>query len=348
MRAIRRPVIALTTAAACLVGVAGCSSSASKASAGGTSSGQSITVYSGQHEQTVKALVADFEKRSGIKVELRSGDEAELANQLLQEGSASPADVFYAENPPALTMLDEKGLLAPVAPDALTAVPAADSSPKGDWLGVSARAAAFIAAAGSAADTAPPASLRDLAKPEWKGRLGIAPSETDFAPVITRMIATDGVAATKAWLVGLKANAKTYDSNEDLSAAVNAGEVQGGVIDHYYWFRLRDEKGAADTHSKLHYFPKGDPGALVDVSGAAVLKHSKHQQAAQAFLAYLVSAPAQQLIATSESYEYPLVSGIAGKDGLAPLDSIGTVADVAQLGDGKQALQLLQDTGLLQ
>ncbi|ACU76247.1 extracellular solute-binding protein family 1 [Catenulispora acidiphila DSM 44928] len=348
MRAIRRPVIALTAVAACLVGVAGCGSSASKASAGGTSSGQSITVYSGQHEQTVKALVADFEKRTGVKVELRSGDEAELANQLLQEGSASPADVFYAENPPALTMLDEKGLLAPVAPDALKAVPAADSSPKGDWLGVSARAAAFIAATGSAADTAPPTSLRDLAKPEWKGRLGIAPSETDFAPVITRMIAADGVEATKAWLVGLKANAKTYDSNEDLSAAVNAGEVQGGVIDHYYWFRLRDEKGAADTHSKLHYFAKGDPGALVDVSGAAVLKNGKHQQAAQAFLAYLVSAPAQQLIATSESYEYPLVAGIAAKDGLAPLDSIGTVADVAQLGDGKQALQLLQDTGLLQ
>lgn len=347
MRRSGRPVTALSAVAVSLFALAGCGSSGSTDSAGGTS-GQSITVYSGQHEQTVKALAADFEKRTGIKVELRSGDEAELANQLLQEGSASPADVFYAENPPALTVLEEKGLLAPVQADTLKAVPAADSSPKGDWVGVSARTAAFIAATGKGADTAPPASVRDLAKPEWKGRLGIAPGETDFAPVVTRMIKTDGADAAKKWLEGLKANAKVYDSNEDLSVAVNAGEVEGGVIDHYYWFRLRDEKSAADTHAKLHYFAKGDPGALVDVSGAAVLKNGKHQQAAQAFLAYLDGKDAQQLIAASESYEYPLVAGVQGKAELSPIDSIGTVADVAQLGDGKEALQLLQDTGLLQ
>lgn len=350
-----RPVAALSLTTACLLGLTACGGSsgskddgnASSASNGTSLKGQTVTVYSGQHEQTVKALAADFEKRTGVKVELRSGDEAELANQILQEGAASPADVFYAENPPALTTLEEKGLLAPVKADTLKSVPAQDSSPKNDWVGISARTAAFLAAEGKAADTSPPSSVRDLAKPEWKGRLGIAPGETDFAPVVTRVIKTDGEGAARKWLEGLKANAKTYDSNEDLSAAVNKGEVEGGVIDHYYFYRLRDEQTAAKTHARLHYFAKGDPGALVDVSGAAALKHGKHQQAAQAFLAYLASAPAQNVIATSESYEYPLVPGVRGKSELPPLDTIGTVANVADLGDGREALKLLQDTGLL-
>ncbi|MDH6124022.1 iron ABC transporter substrate-binding protein [Kitasatospora sp. GP82] len=353
-----RPVAALSLATVCVLALAACGSSgggtstdtstaASSASTGQSLAGQTVTVYSGQHEQTVKALAADFEKRTGVKVELRSGDEAELANQILQEGKASPADVFYAENPPALTVLEEQGLLAPVQPDTLKSVPAEDSSPKGDWVGVSARTAAFLAAEGKGADTAPPASVRDLAKPEWKGRLGIAPSETDFAPIVTRMIKTDGADAARQWLLGLKANAKSYGSNEDLSAAINSGEVEGGVIDHYYFYRLRDEKTTAQTHSKLHYFAKSDPGALIDVSGAGALKSGKHQQAAQAFLGYLASAPAQTLIATSESYEYPLVAGVKAKAELPVLDTIGSVASVADLGDGKEALQLLQDTGLL-
>ncbi|MDH6143491.1 MULTISPECIES: iron ABC transporter substrate-binding protein [Kitasatospora] len=330
----------------------GAASDASPAAAAAPASGQalvgqSITVYSGQHEQTTKALADDFQKRTGVKVNLRSGDEAELANQILQEGSASPADVFYAENPPALTILEEKGLLTKVADDTLKAVPAADSSPKGDWVGVSARTAAFDAATGTAADSAPPTSVLDLAKPEWKGRLGIAPSETDFAPIVSRVLKSQGADAAKKWLQGLKANAKVYDSNEDLSAAINSGEVQGGVVDHYYWYRLRDEKTPAGTKSALHYFAKGDAGALVDVSGAGVLASSKHQPAAQAFLAYLASTPAQTLIANSQSYEYPLVAGVKSKENLPPLDSIGTMANVADLGDGKEALQLLQDAGLL-
>ncbi|MFI1105692.1 extracellular solute-binding protein [Streptomyces melanogenes] len=356
MPRLGRPFLALSTTAVSLLALAGCGSSGGDASADGTPAaggpaslaGQSVTVYSGQHEQTVKALTADFEKRTGISVKLRSGDEAELANQILQEGPASPADVFYAENPPALTVVEEKNLLAPVAPGTLKSVPAADSSPQGGWVGVSARTAAFVTHLGTAADSAPPASVRDLATPAWKGRLGIAPAETDFAPIVTRMIKTDGTDGAKKWLQGLKANAKVYNSNEDLSVAVNSGEVQGGVVDHYYWYRLRDEKTAAGTHSKLHYFTKGDPGALVDISGAGILKSSKHQAAAQAFLAYLDGKDAQQLIAGSQSYEYPLLSGVPGKAELTPLDTIGTVVPVADLGDGKAALQLLQDTGLLQ
>jgi iron(III) transport system substrate-binding protein len=330
--------------------LAACSSGGSSkpaaAGAGGSVAGQTITVYSGQHEQTVQALVKDFEARSGVKVNVRSGDEAELANQLLTEGKASPADVFFAENPPSLTTLEEKGLLAKVQASTLAAVPATDSSAGGDWVGVSARSAAF-AYNTSVPAAQLPTSVKDLAGPAWKGKIGIAPSETDFTPIVTRMIKAVGADGAKSWLQGLKANGKVYASNEDLIAAINKGEVAGGVVDHYYWYRMRDEAGTGAVHSALAYFAAGDPGSMVDVSGAGILTSSRHQAAAQAFLAYLVSQPAQQIIATSQSYEYPLLAGVPAAKLTKPLADAGPLVPATDLGDGKQALDLLQSVGLL-
>jgi iron(III) transport system substrate-binding protein len=321
-------------------------SGASAKSAGASIAGQSITVYSGQHEQTTEALVADFEKRSGVTVKLRSSDEASLAGQLLQESSASPADVFYAENPPALTTIQERNLLVPVDGTTLAQVPTAVNSAQGDWVGVSARTAAF-AANNSVPAADLPSSVYDLTGASWKGKLGIAPGETDFSPIVTEIIKAKGEAAAKAWLEGLKANSKVFEDNETLIAAVDKGEVKGGIVDHYYWYRLRDEVGATKINSSLHYFGQGDPGAFVDVSGAGVLRSSKHGAAAQAFLAYLVSEPAQTIIATSHSYEYPLRPGVNSSTTLKPLATVGAIASPADLGDGKAALALLQATGLL-
>lgn len=330
--------------------VAACNTGYGAAGGGNGSStdlrGQSITVYSGQHPQTTQQLVADFEKRTGVTVNLKSDDEASLAGQLLQEGSASPADVFYAENPPALTTVQEKNMLARVDSGTLAQVPASASSPVGDWVGVSARAVVF-AANDSVPASSMPTSVYDLAGPEWKGKLGIAPSETDFSPIVSEIIKAKGPEAASLWLSGLRANGKVFDSNETLIAAIDKGEVQGGIVDHYYWYRLRDEVGANKIRTSLHYFAHGDPGALVDVSGAAVLATSRHQQAAQAFLAYLVSQPAQTIIATSYSYEYPLRPGVQSKADLKPLDSLSGVTAAADLGDGKPALTLLQQVGLL-
>jgi iron(III) transport system substrate-binding protein len=339
----RRTLLVAGIAAAALAATA-CSSSSPNNS--GALRGQTITVYSGQHEQTTQALVNDFTKRTGIKVKLKSDDEASLAGQLLQEGSASPADVFYAENPPALTTIQDKKMLAAVDPATLAQVPSGVSSPQGDWVAVSGRTAAFAANSSvSAADI--PKSVFDLAGPQWKGRLALAPAETDFAPIVTEIIKAKGSAAAKAWLEGLKANGKIYPDNETLISAIDKGEVEGGIIDHYYWYRLRDEVGASRLHVTLNYFSKGDPGAFVDVSGAGVLKSSGHQAAAQAFLAYLVSAPAQTIIATSHSYEYPLRPGINSATNLKPLAEVGSFASPATLGDGTAALTLLQDVGLL-
>jgi len=336
----------LTAAAAALA--AGCGSSSSSAGGSTTGSSGSITVYSGQHQQTVAALAADFTKRTGIAVSLRSGGEGELANQIIQEGSDSPADVFYAGNSPALQSLAGKGLLAPVEPATLKEIPSEYSSPDGLWTGVSARASvlAYNTSKLRAADL--PSSLADLAQPQWKGKIAFAPTETDFQPLVTAMIQREGEAGAEQWLRGLKDNADFYEDNEAIIAAVNRGDIAAGLVEHYYWYRLRDELGAGSIHSALHYFAAGDPGGLVAVSGAGVLKSSSHAADAQAFLRYLVSAPAQEIIVNSKSYEYPLRPGVTNPKLQRSFAALKPPAvSISQLGDGRAAFELMQKVGLL-
>ena len=316
--------------------------------AGTARAADSITVYSGQHEQTVGKLVKDFTKRTGVEVKLRSGGEAEMANQILLEGSSSPADVFIAQNPPALEVLREKGLFAPVDPATLKAVRPGSNSPQGAWVGVSARAAVLAYNTDQVKKSTLPKSLLDLAKPAWKGKFGFATTETDFQPLIAAVTALKGRPTAERWLTALKDQGRVYEDNEALVAAVNRGEIATGVMVHYYWFRLRDEIGAKNIHSALHYFAPRDPGALVDVSGAAALKSSKKAKLGQRFLAYLVSKPAQMIVATTESYEYPLGSGVTTTKPLRPFASLRPPAvSVSDLGNGRASLRLLQDVGLL-
>jgi iron(III) transport system substrate-binding protein len=313
-----------------------------------THSGSAITLYNGQHEQTTAALVAAFEKQTGIKVDVRTGDEAELGDQIMQEGSSSPADVFYTENTPVLEALREHGLLAAVTPSTLAAVPSRYDSAQGDWVGISARVSVLVYNTSEISASQLPGSILELAQPKWKGKLGFAPSETDFQPLITAIVKSDGMAAAERWLKGLEANSKTYPDNETVVAQVNNGESAVGLINHYYWFRLRAEIGAGAMHSALHYYAAGDPGDLVNVSGAAVLKSSAHQAAAQRFLAFLVSRTGQETIAHSHSYEYPLRPGVAPAPGLRPFaDLKPSPLTPAELGDGSQALALEQKLGLL-
>ena len=309
-----------------------------------------LTVYSGQHPATTQLLVQAFEARTGINVQVRSADEAALANQLLTEGAQSPADVFYGENPPSQQLLSEHGMLAPVARATLAVVPARYSSPRADWIGVSARASAFVYNSSKLGAQRMPRSVLDLATPTWKGKLGLAPSETDFQPVVMAVRALVGQDAALRWLQGLKANAAIYDSNEALTAAVNRGDVAAGIIDHYYWYRLADQVGARGLHTKLYYFGHHDAGTLVSISGASVLASSHHAAAAQAFVAFLVSRQGQEIIAHSYSYEYPLSHGVQTAKGLRPFAQLQQDAarlSLKDLGDGRAAISMLQNVGLL-
>jgi len=326
-----------------------CSSSGSD-----PSSGQSITLYSGQHEQTTDGLVTAFEKQTGITVNVRSDDEDTLANLIAVQGSHSPADVFYTENSPALEFLQEKGLLAPVDASTLARIPARYDSPAGDWLGISARVSVIIYNPSLIAKAQLPTSVMQLADARYQGKFAFAPGETDFQPIVTSVIKTYGQAAALRWLEGIKANAASHvvPDNETIADEVNRGQVAFGVINQYYWYRLQAEIGASAMHSQITYFAPRDPGYVIDVSGAAVLKSSQHQAAAQKFLAFLVSQQGQDIIARAagneQSYEYPLAAGVTTSAPETPFTQLQpNPITIADLGDGSAAIALLRQAGLL-
>ncbi len=309
----------------------------------------SLTLYSAQHEQTVDLLTKAFTKETGIDVKVHNGEAPELASQIVKEGASSPADVFFTENSPELELLSEKGLLAKVAPATLASVPAEDSSPAGDWVGVLARENVLVFNKGMIQEASLPASLLDLAKPEWKGKIAIAPTDADFLPLVGAVVALKGRPAALEWLRGLRENAAIFDDDEGVVAAVERGAAAVGIVNNYYWARLRAEKGADKMQSAIHHFAGGDVGGLMNVSGAAVLKASHKQAAAQKFLAFLVSKPAQEMLAKLDiTFEYPLAPGVAANSALKPMSELSPPPlTLKQIGDDREAAQLLREAGLI-
>jgi iron(III) transport system substrate-binding protein len=315
----------------------------------GPGSPQTLTVYSAQHDYTTKALVAAFQQRTGITVRVHFGDDEQLANQLVVEGSATPADVFLTENSLPLMLLSQQGLLARVDPFTLSKVPARFNSPDQDWVGIAARETALIYNPQVISDTQLPNSLLDLGQPAWKGKLALAPAEADFQPVVTAVIKLNGSGVAERWLTGFKQNAAIYNDNEGIVSAVEKGQVGAAIVNHYYWFRAAAEAGGPSAmHSRLHYFGGGDPGALLNVSGAGPLRASPQPELAQAFLEFLVSEQGERALVASGDFEYPLGSGVAASTDVKPLDQLQPPSlSLGDLGDGKDALELLQKVGLL-
>jgi iron(III) transport system substrate-binding protein len=321
------------------------------AACGVPGSADAITLYNGQHPQTTQAIVSAFEKASGITVNVRSDDEGTLANQIAAEGAHSPADVVYTENSLVLQHLQEQGLLAPVAAGTLAGTESAYDSPQGDWVGVSARVNVMIYNPRLISQSQLPTAVVQLADARYHGKLALAAGETDFQPIVTSVADAYGQSAALSWLKGIKANAgssHSYPDNETLSDQVNRGAVAFGMVNQYYWYRLRAEIGPANLHSRIATFAPRDPGYVIDVSGAAVLKSSRHNAAAQKFLAFLVSRQGQEIIAHSISFEYPLDAGVVTAANETPFDQLQpNPITIAQLGDGSAAVTLLRQAGLL-
>ncbi len=317
--------------------------------ANATAAEQTLTLYSGQHPQTVDMLIADFEATTGLKVRVHSGEGPEVANQLIEEGKDSPADVYFTENTPELVLLEEKGLLGDIAPDALASVPRKYSSPAGKWLAVLARTNVLAYNPAVIKESELPGSLLDFANPVWKDKVAIAPTDADFLPIVGAVVSLKGRDAALAWLKGLKANAQIFDDDEAVAAAVEGGRVATGIINNYYWDRLAVQQGADKTRSKVYYFSNGDVGAVVNISGVAVLNSAPYPEAAQKFAAYLVSERAQQLLAKGKiNFEYPLRPGVAPDPMLKPFDQLRPPAlDATRLGDDSGVGELLQEAGLL-
>jgi iron(III) transport system substrate-binding protein len=341
-----RWLAAVAAVAACCGVLAGC----------GTASGsdsQSITLYNGQHEQTADALVNAFEKEYGITVNIRSDDEDTLADEIVTEGSHSPADVFYTENSPPLESLQAKGLLAKVDASTLSHTPAKYNSPDGDWVGVSGRVSVLIWNPSLISESQLPTHVSQLAEAKYKGKLALAPQETDFQPIVTAYDRAYGKSATLSWLKAINANASghIYPDNETIADEVNRGAVAFGIVNQYYWYRMRAEIGASNVHSQITHFAPGDPGYVVDISGAAILKSSTHQEAAQKFLAFITSKQGQSIIgdpSKSISFEYPIASGVTTEAPETPFSQLQPYPmTIADLGTGATAIALMRQAGLL-
>jgi iron(III) transport system substrate-binding protein len=217
-------------------------------------------------------------------------------------------------------------------------------------VGVSARVSVIIYNPSLISVSQLPTSVLQLANPKYKGKLAFAAGETDFQPIVTSVLKTYGKSAALTWLDGIKSNAASHivPDNETIADEVNRGQVAFGVINQYYWYRLEAEVGASGMHSQITHFAPHDPGYVIDVSGAAVLKSSKHQAAAQKFLAFITSKQGQEIIARSISYEYPIASGVTTAQPETPFDQLQPNAiTIPDLGDGSTAIALLKEAGLL-
>ncbi len=306
-----------------------------------------ITLYSGQHPQLTQAIVSAFEKQTGIHVLVRTDDGIVLADELLQEGPGSPADVYLTENSPELMMLTEHRLLARLPASIVAQVPGRYDSPTDNWVGVALRVSALAYDPSRVSAARLPASILELADPRWKGKVAIAPTDSDFVPLVGAVIARYGLSRARSWLVGLKDNSMLYQNIESVVAAVDRGQANVGVINQYYWYRLRSEQGTADTHSRLYYFPNRDIGAIENISGAAVLASSRRIAAAERFVAFLVSPTAQRIVAAGDDFEYPVRPGVPPNPALTPLSAVDPAQlSVVTLGNDLQAASLLQRSGL--
>ncbi len=308
-----------------------------------SSSEGELTVYSGRSEDLVGPLIARFEDETGIDVSVRYAGSTELAATLLEEGGRSPADVFFAQDPASLGAVAQAGLFEPLPDSIAGAVPGGFADADGRWVGVSGRVRVMVTAAGvDGVD-----SVFDLTSPEWEGRLGIAPSNGSFLAFVAAMLLTDGEDATRAWLEAIAANQpQKYANNSSIVDAVIRGEVDAGLVNHYYLLRAVAEQG--DVPAANHFLAPGDPGALVMPAGAGILASSDAPDAAARFVEYLLSADAQRYFA-EETFEYPLRSGVPAAAGLPSLDAVaGQEVDLSDLATTlDRATELVAQTGLL-
>lgn len=309
--------------------------------------GGEITVYNAQHASLTEAWAQGFTRETGIKVVIRKGSDTELANQIVQEGSASPADVFLTENSPGMALVDRAGLFAPLDAGTLALVPVNFQPSNARWVGVAARATVFAYNTTRLKADDLPKSLLDLAEPAWKGRWAASPSGADFQAIVSALLELKGEAATGTWLKAMKTNAKPYRGNGAAMKGVNAGEVDGAVIYHYYYFADAAKTGENSKNIALHYFRGGDPGAFVSISGAGVLASSKRAKEAQAFVRWVAGKGGQEILRTGDSFEYAVGTGEASNDKLEPLAKLQAPAVEPSKLNSKKVTDLMIEAGLL-
>lgn len=306
-----------------------------------------IVVYNAQHESLAKEWAEGFTKETGIQVTLRNGGDSEFSNQIVAEGASSPADVFLTENSPAMGLVEAAGLFAPLDADTLALVPDNFRPASGAWTGIAARSTVFAYNKTKLAADQLPKSLLDLADPSWKGRWAASPSGADFQAIVSALLELKGEEATVAWLKAMKENFTAYKGNGTVMKAVNAGEIDGGVIYHYYWFGDQAKTGENSGNVELHYFKNEDPGAFVSISGGGVLASSKHPKEAQAFVKWIAGKGGQDVLKNGTSYEYAVGNGAESNPKLVPLADLQAPKIDPSTLNSKKVTDLMTAAGLL-
>ena len=302
----------------------------------------SLLVYSGRSEALIAPLVDEFERETGIDVEVRFAGSAELAAQLLEEGENSPADVFLAQDAGALGAAAKAGLLNTLPDEIYSLVPAGYSAADRSWVGVSGRARVLVYDPSEV--TKLPESIFDLENSSWQGRIGIAPTNASFQAFVTAMRVLHGDERTLKWLEAMKANAVIYEKNGAILEAVESGQLAAGLINHYYWYAKAKDVGEGEMNSRLAQFEASDAGNLVNVAGVGVLNST---DAALDFVRFLLSETGQQYFA-EETREYPLVGEVSPADELTPLNEIQAPAiDLSDLDTLAETLELIRAAGLI-
>lgn len=306
-----------------------------------------LTVYSGREEEFVGPLFDQFQEDEGIELDVRYGDSAELAAQILEEGDASPADLFLSQDAGSLGAVAEAGSFVAIDSSILDRVDERFRSPEGLWVGTSGRArvAAYNTEALSAEEL--PTSIEDFTAPEWEGRIGFPPTNSSFQAFVAAMIETQGEDAARAFLEGLVANdPQLYEDNSSTVRAVAAGEIDVGFVNHYYLYEVSAEDG--DIPVANHFFEGGDVGALVNSAGIGVMTTSDTPEEAEVLVDYLTDEPGQTYFA-EETFEYPVVPAYEPQEDLVPLEEIQAPdIDLSNLaGTIEPALTLLAEVGLL-
>jgi iron(III) transport system substrate-binding protein len=307
---------------------------------------ETLVLYNGQHAEPATAVVHAFMAATGVTVAIRKGGSAQLANQIVEEGARSPADVFFSEETAPVTTLAARKLLAPLDKATLDQIPARYAANDGRWIGVTARCRVVAYDKKTVKPEELPASVIDFATPAFKDRVAYVPTSGEFQSQSLAILKMRGREAALAWLKGLKDNGRVYNGNVAAVQAVQRGEIATALVNSYYWYAVADEIGPENMRCELHYLGKKDPGALVTLSAAGALASSKKPELAQRFLAFMTGEAGQKAIVEAVA-EYPVRPGVASPYDLKPLDQLDppdlTPDDVS---DAAEALSLQREAGL--
>lgn len=306
-----------------------------------------LVLYNAQHDTLTAAWVAGFTAQTGIKVDIRKGSDLTMANQIVAEGSASPADVFLTENSPGMSLVDNAGLLAPIEKSTLDQVPTNFQASNGKWVGIAARSTVMAYNPSMITEAQLPKSIMDLQDSAWNGKWGAAPQGADFQAIVSAMLELKGESATASWLKALKSNGQAFSGNSAAMKAVNAGTVASAIIYHYYWFGDQAKTKENSANVKLHYFGNQDPGAFLSVSGGGVLGSSKHPNEAQALVNYITSKAGQAILKDGNSFEYAVGKDCPSNPALTPIAQLDAPKiDPAKLNSPK-VVSLMTTAGLI-